>query len=121
MKPRLYLSGPISLGSRTENFSRACNTARGLMAHGFAVLNPTLSMCDPDAFSVPHRDWLENDLPWVSVANVVFRLPGDSVGADEETRFAETLGIPVFTRWHDLLAWKQTYDAAQPRGAANGT
>lgn len=120
MRPRLYLSGPITLGSRTENLSRSVNTARGMMAHGFAVLNPILSICDPDAFTVPHREWIENDLPWVAVADVVFRMPGESIGADEETRFAELKGIPVITSWHELMAWKQTWDAAN-RSVANGT
>ena len=121
MRPRCYLSCPITKGIRTENFARACNTQAALMDKGFAVLNPALSMLHPDAWTIPHAVWIENDLPWVSVCDVVLRLPGESAGADEETRFAESQGIPVFTRWHDLMAWLQTWRAAQPRSVANGT
>ena len=121
MRPRLYLSGPITKGSRTENFSVACNTHTALLGKGFAVMNPMLSMMHPDAWTIPHATWLESDLPWVAVSDVVFRLPGESAGADEECQFAETKGIPVFTRWHELMAWLQTWQAAQPRSVANGT
>ena len=121
MRPRLYLSTPITLGNRTMNFATACNTQTELMRLGFAVLNPALSGQHPDAWNIPHDTWMENDYPWVAVADVVLRLPGESKGADMETRFAESLGIPVIHRYHDLLAWKQTWEAAQPRSVANGT
>ena len=129
MRPRLYLSQPITLGNRTQNFAAAANYAEWLMRNGFAVLNPGLSALWPQAWNIDHRIWIENDLAWIAVADVVFRLPGESAGADEETRFAELEGIPVISTHHELLAWKQTFDAARPnspnaarpRSVANGT
>jgi hypothetical protein len=71
------------------------------MAAGYAPFNPMLSCFaesnDPHvAAGFPHEVWMELDLSWVSVAQVVVRLPGESAGADEECAFAKSNGIPVF-------------------------
>jgi hypothetical protein len=55
---------------------------------GYAVNNPGLTMALPDGDRISHDGWMENDLPWVRVAEVVFRLPGESAGADMETGHA---------------------------------
>ena len=39
--------------------------------------------------------WLEIDFSWVEAADVVYRMPGESVGADEEVSLAKQAGIPV--------------------------
>lgn len=92
---RAYLSGPITKGNRSWNFYQAAEFQRRLMLAGLAVWNPMLSMLHPDGWSIPHHTWLESDLAWVAVANVVLRLPGESVGADAECAFARDHGIPV--------------------------
>ena len=120
MRPRLYLSGPITKGNRTSNFAQAASMQAELMQAGFAVLNPMLSMMHPDAWTIDHRLWMDNDLPWVEVCHVVFRLPGESIGADEECSFADNLGIPVFTKWKDLMQWQSAWQLKQ-RTVANGT
>ena len=45
---------------------------------------------------------MEIELPWVSVADAVLRLPGESLGADLEVARAEEAGIPVFRSIADL-------------------
>lgn len=92
-----------------------------LINSGFAVLNPMLTMLHPDAWNIPHRAWLENDLPWVAVSDVVLRLPGESTGADEETAFAESLGVPVVYLYEELLRWKTAWEKRQPVTTASGT
>ena len=52
-----------------------------------------------------HADWMGIDLPWVSVAEAVLRLPGESTGADLEVKEAYARGIPVFHRTEDVIAW----------------
>jgi len=44
MRPRVYISGPITKGDRDANFQQAADVHRELMAAGFAVFNPMLSM-----------------------------------------------------------------------------
>lgn len=121
MRPRVYISGPITLGNRTMNFANAANMQMQLMEEGFAVFNPMLSILHPDAWNIDHRSWMDNDLPWVAASDVVLRLPGESKGADEETEFAETNVIPVVYSYATLLKWRRAWERARPVGAANGT
>lgn len=93
---RVYLSGPITKGDRTENFRAFCLWQKVLMDKGFAVLNPGLSMLHPDAWTIAHEAWLQSDLPWIRVSDVVIRIPGESAGADREVEHAEEFGVPVF-------------------------
>ncbi len=101
-RPRVYISGPITLGDREQNFMQFCNAHRYLMRHGFAVNNPGLTMKLPGCWDIAHDDWLENDLPWVEVADAVLRLPGYSEGADEEVWFSRHHDVPVFFSISDL-------------------
>jgi hypothetical protein len=120
-KPRVYLACPISLGDKWKNFNQAARAQYDLMRGGCAVLNPAQSMFagvydeedsphpSPSGHapfnSLKHQDWLDTDLPWVSVADAVLRLPGLSKGADREVEKAKSLGIPVFTSSTTLLDW----------------
>lgn len=99
---KVYIAGPISVGDLETNVKNATEAARELIKHGFAPLCPQLSCymagstpCAGAGFD--HATWLEVDLPWVGVADVVLRLPGESVGADREVAEARRLGVEV---WH---------------------
>ncbi len=94
---RVYLAGPITQGDREHNFNQAADAHKDLLLAGFAVLNPMLSMKLPGCWDIPHRTWLDSDLPWVECAEAVLRLPGASMGADEEVEHAKEFCIPVFT------------------------
>ncbi len=103
---RVYLSGPISKGDHEHNFQQAARAHLDLLRLKFAVLNPMLSMRLPGHETIPHASWMSADLPWVEMADAVLRLPGESVGADLETKHAEEHGIPVFHGMADLFAWR---------------
>jgi hypothetical protein len=96
LRPRIYISGPITRGDREANFQQAADAQKRLIAAGFAVLNPMLTMRLPGAFEIDHDTWIANDLPWVAVADAVLRLPGKSKGADIECEHALIHGVPVF-------------------------
>lgn len=101
-RPRVYISGPITRGDREHNFKQADEAQKRLMLAGFAPLNPMLSMQCSFAWDLPHHLWIECDLPWVEVSDAVLRLPGESVGADQEVSHAIENGIPVFRSIEDL-------------------
>lgn len=105
-RPRLYISGPITKGDGPWNFYQACSTQRDTMRDGFAVLNPMLSMMYPSSHQISWQSWIDSDLEWIAVADAIYRLPGESRGADIETGFAGQLGIPVFTDYDSLLNWQ---------------
>ena len=103
MRPRIYISGPLtSSGNVLENLAAAVDAARALIAAGFAPFCPHLSYHVDPAEEIPHRVWMEVDLPWVEAADAVLRLAGESVGADLEVERAQAQGIPVFRSVVDL-------------------
>lgn len=92
---RVYISHPITKGDGCDNFYECCKAQQKLMDAGFAVLNPGLSMMHPNAKNIHWQTWIDSDLKWVEVSDVVIRLPGESKGADIETAHAREKGIPV--------------------------
>jgi hypothetical protein len=99
----VYVAGPISKGDLRENIRIACDAGMRLLKAGFAPLVPHAT-CYLDGTGEPHilpsgtthEDWMAADLPWVSVTQCLLRLPGESVGADQEVEKARSLGIPVY-------------------------
>ena len=99
MRKRIYISGPISIGNRNDHFHAACEAQRKLMILGYAPLNPMQSITLPfawEANGLGHEEWLETDMPWVSVSHGLLRLPGKSKGADMEIEQAFRCEVPVF-------------------------
>jgi hypothetical protein len=104
-RPRIYISGPITLGDQQFNLEQAIFAQKDLMASGFAPLNPMLTMLVPGHQEIDHETRVHADLPWVEVSDGVLRLPGASVGADEECEHAEQNGVPVFYSLRDCKEW----------------
>jgi hypothetical protein len=102
----VYLSGPITCSNydRTQAIHAAVEMHRELMRAGYAVVNPMLTAYLPFAFdgTFTHEEWLASDFPVVASADAVFRLPGPSRGADQETELARQFGIPVVTSIREL-------------------
>jgi hypothetical protein len=96
MRPRVYIAGPITLGDPRSHVDHAMTFAKELFRLGFAPLCPHLSYFFPWQAEMTHNQWMEFDLPWVEVADAVYRIPGVSRGADEEVAFAWSKHIPVF-------------------------
>jgi hypothetical protein len=104
MRRRIYISGPLtSSGNVMENLERAMHAARALIDAGFAPFCPHLTYHVDPGGEYPHDLWMAIELPWVSVADAVLRLPGESLGAEIEVAEARRLGTPVFTTVADLL------------------
>jgi hypothetical protein len=109
MKPRVYIAGPISKGVLADNIAKACQAGIQLMRLGYAPLVPHLTCYyggdTPETLpcGTTAEDWHGIDLPWVSVASAVLRLPGSSVGADLEVSHAVKLGIPVYFSVKELV------------------
>ncbi|MGC4050634.1 MAG: hypothetical protein QM757_14760 [Paludibaculum sp.] len=60
----------------------------------------------------PVEYWYAFDLDQLEHCDAVLRLPGPSIGADNEIEHAEGLGIPVFYDQDDLVAWAHQRAAA---------
>src|SRR5579885_778572 len=104
LKTRVYVAGPMSQGDKAENLANALRAMRSLMEAGKAGRSPQLSFfAEPFMGNTDHAGWLSIDLPWVSVADAVLRLPGAGAGADMEVNHARARGIPVVSSVGDLI------------------
>lgn len=102
----VYISGPITVGDQHFNCLQFVLADWQLREHGFAVINPGLSMFllrFPYFSGMSHDAWLLGDLPLVEVCDAVLRLPGHSDGADTETAHADLFRIPVFRSVQQLV------------------
>lgn len=94
---RVYVAGPISKGDRTKNIRKAILAAEALRKAGHTPYLPHLDfLWDLVVPGVQHDDWLKLDHEWLKVCEALVRLPGESLGADQEVRWAKELGIPVY-------------------------
>lgn len=94
-RTRVYVAGPYN-SDPGPNTERAIEIGQALLDLGYAPFVPHLSHFWHERFANDHETWMELDLPWVAQSDCVYRIPGESKGADEEVQLARRLGIPVF-------------------------
>lgn len=109
MRPTVYISGPVTRGSKLRNYYRLCDAWEKLVAMGLAPFNPGWSITHPGAFEIPHETWLEIDLPYVLQSDAVLRLDGVSRGADIECEAARKHGVPVFNSLAEVEQWARLH------------
>jgi len=117
---RVYVAGPISKGDVFDNIVRAIKWGRRLVHDGFAPYIPhfdgyMFAWDDGTGNNTEAISWngyLEWDLEWVAASEAVFRLTGESKGADLEVAKATELGIPVFYEY----SYDELLEYAQIRG-----
>jgi hypothetical protein len=100
---KVYVAGPYTKGDVAVNVREAIIAGNNLRALGYTPFIPHLTHFWH--LQIPHSDiefWYQYDLEWLAVCDAVFRLPGESVGADQECARAKELGMPVFTNYLDL-------------------
>jgi len=96
-KTKVYIAAPYTNPDPCINTNKAMNVANNLMNLGYAPYIPHLTHFQHTFHPRPKKDWLELDKEFLKVCDVVWRLNGESKGADEEVRLAKELGIPVVT------------------------
>lgn len=109
-KPRVYIAGPFSKGNMLLNIRNAVVFGSDLLAAGIVPLIPHLTGLWEIVSPLTYREWLEYDKEWLLLCDAVFRLPGESPGADEEVSLAEYAGLPVFYTKEALMDWASTFE-----------
>ena len=89
----VYVSGPYTTGDTAENVARAIETAEILWKAGYAPIVPHLSFMWQMKFAHTWEEWIEMDKEILSKCDYIYRMPGDSKGADIELAFAKEHGI----------------------------
>lgn len=101
-RPRVYVAGPYSQGVPGANVRHAVAFTSRLIRMGYAPLCPHLTHYIHDVFPHPYETWMEICLAWIPCSQAVYRMYGDSPGADRECALAVSLGIPVFRSLDEL-------------------
>ncbi len=95
-KIKIYIAGPISKGDYMLNIRRAVEVAHVLREAGFLPYVPHLAAMWHILFPREYEDWMEQDFAWIESCGSLFRVSGESSGADREVEHAQKLGMPVF-------------------------
>lgn len=99
---KVYVAGPISRGHVAANIHRAIQVANQLCDLGFTPYVPHLNHFWDLVTPRPYAFWIKLDKEFLPCCSAVLRIPGESLGADYETTFAEERGIPVFHAIEEL-------------------
>lgn len=119
MKPLVYIAGPFDKPDVLLNVRRAIEVGDMIRAGtGLEVFIPHLAVLHQLISPRTRADWLAYDLEMLAHCDAVYRIDGESPGADAEVDEAVRLGIPVFWSFVELKLWAQRRDAESVLGAA---
>lgn len=104
-KLRVYIAGPYSKPNPNHNTRQAIDLADTMLQDGLYPFLPHLSHFWDTVSPRPYELWMAYDFVWVEACHALFRMPGESGGADRESAHAESLKIPVFRDYVELLKW----------------
>ena len=92
---RVYIASPYSIGNKERNVVKSLEMADKLMDLGYNPYVPLLKHFQNKLFPRNESDWIKDDDVWLASCDIVFRMPGESKGADNEESLARCLGKPV--------------------------
>ena len=98
----VYISSPYTKGDQAVNVRNQMVTTDELMDKGYCAIAPLYTHFQHMFRPRGYEDWMKVDLELLGRADVVLRLPGESLGADREVEHADDLGIPVAYSMEDL-------------------
>jgi len=103
-KCKVFVAGPMfSSGSMGNNIRNAVQVAEQLRDAGFLVFLPHLYFFW-DLIRPREREfWTALDLEWLETCNVIFRIPGESSGADGEEKHAEEWDLKAYSDMDQLI------------------
>lgn len=107
---KVYIAGPYSKPEQCTNTHKAMVVWDSLFSMGFIPFCPHWTHFQHTFRPRPYEDWMAFDLEWLRACDVVYRLPGESAGADREVAEAVRLGIPVVIQdypgdHYKLMVW----------------
>lgn len=108
-KVRIYVAGPITgSGSYIKNIRNGILAAQAIYRAGMIPFVPHLyalwDMICPESES----NFLAMDEEWLYTCDALLRLPGESPGADLETKWCKAKSIPVYISLANLINDLQT-------------
>lgn len=102
---KVFIAGPYTLGDIGVNVKNHMITFDALCNYGFAPFNPLLFHFQHIMHPRSYNDWTKIDNEYLLICDAVLRLPGKSLGADNEVKLAHTANIPVFYTIEKLIEY----------------
>jgi hypothetical protein len=110
-KPTIYLAGPYTKPDPVINTRDAILLGAKLRdVFNCRVFVPHMSHFEHLLAPQPYARWLEIDLDWLLLCDVLYRMPGESSGADKEVEAAQAAGVPVVSTTDGLRDFLDTWD-----------
>lgn len=100
----VYIAGPLTLNGTHRNVHAACAIWEQFRLNDVIAICPHWSSIQDMVLPICYDSWIKYDFDLIPHCSAIFRMPGDSPGADQETALADRLGIPVF---HDFARCTQ--------------
>ena len=102
----VYIASPYTKGDTFVNVQRQIEFGNDLIDKGYVPVSLLLNVVHYYAQKEREYDtWLEIDYNWILKCDALFRLEGESKGADLEVAYAKKNNIPVFTDMECLSMW----------------
>lgn len=98
MTKYIYIAGPYS-SDPAECTLTAQTIGLVVMDAGHDVFIPHLSHYMNEVCHRPYEFWMKQDFAWLRKCDALFRIKGESSGADREVALAIELKMPI---WHNL-------------------
>jgi hypothetical protein len=99
---RIYIAGPYSKGDVAENVRNAIYEANYISFLGHEYYLPHTSHFEHMLIPRPYEFWLKHDMAWLELCDALFRMEGESNGADKEVARMIELGRPIFYKLFDI-------------------
>jgi Domain of unknown function (DUF4406) len=90
-----FISGPYTQGDPVQNTRNAVLVGDELVAMGWSVFIPHLSLFWDMLRPHDYQFWLDHDIAWLLKCDALVRIPGESAGADAEESIARANGLLV--------------------------
>ena len=109
----IYIAGPYSKPDPVSNTTIACGryvSLRRNIPEGL-IICPHWSMVQALIRPMPHEYWMKHDFALIralalsGIPGCISRMPGESAGADMETKLAKELDLSVFTDLGSVYLW----------------
>jgi hypothetical protein len=108
-RPLVYVAGPYTKPDPVENTNAVIALASELIDEGLVTpVVPHLTLLWHLVRPRPLDFWYAYDVAILKRCDAVFRMAGESRGADMEVEFAEDHGLPVLTDRDALRKWAET-------------
>lgn len=101
----IYIAHPYTIGFQSHNIHRAVKCADKILDMGAVPIIPTLNHLWDIISPKPADVWYNLTEELLVRCNAVYRLSGESKGADNEVKLALQRNIPVFYTYDSLLEY----------------